>query len=354
MLNLTQSFIRNNRTFSNPQRITVRGLMLHSVGTAQPNAGVFVGRWNTATASTSVHGIIETEGRAFQLLPWTNRAWHAGGAANSTHIGIEMTEPANIRYTGSGANFVDNNPTATRTFVHDTYQTAVALFARLCGEFRLNPLADGVIISHSEGYRRGVASNHADVEHLWSRHGLSMAQFRRDVAAVAGGGGQMGSEPGEEIPATLFRVATQSSPLNCRVSPGPTAPILGTFARGALVTANRRFGDWLYVTDGRLTGWSSAAFLTEAVPIAVEALVRAGLINSPAYWMSRHREVPQLDRLLVSLSELSFGGRPVDTVETAIGILHRAGAIDEPEHWRIHHADLEFVDQLLKRAAGVL
>ena len=352
MLHLTQSFITRNRTFSAPQTITVRGLMIHSVGTPQPRASVFIRNWDTATASSSVHGVIEAGGRAFQLLPWTNRAWHAGGAANNTHIAVEMTEPTSIRYTGSGANFVDNDPATTRAFVHDTYATAVALFAQLCGEFRLDPLSDGVIISHAEGHRRGVASNHADVEHLWSRHGLTMAQFRRDIAAVIGGGS---GEPGEEIRATLFRVTTQTSPLNVRVSPHATAPIVGTFARGVVVRAARRAGDWLYVTDGTLTGWASATFLTEAVPLAVDALVQAGIINTPDHWLSRYRDLPHLDRLLVNLGGLTYsGGAAMTDVEAAIGVLHRAGAMNSPDYWRERYGEVRFLDVLLMRAAGAL
>ncbi|MCL2587867.1 MAG: N-acetylmuramoyl-L-alanine amidase [Oscillospiraceae bacterium] len=351
MLHLTESFIRRNRTFTAPQTITVRGLMIHSVGTPQPNASVFIRNWDTPQAAVSVHGIIEAGGRSFQTLPWTHRAWHAGGAANNTHIGIELTEPNTIRYTGRGAEFEDRDPARTRAFVHDTYQTAILLFARLCDDFRLNPLADGVIISHSEGRRRGIASNHADVEHLWSRHGLSMAQFRRDVAAARGGSGEVG----EEMDTTLFRVTTQSSPLNVRVSPNATAPILGTFARGALLTATRRSGDWLHVTDGKLTGWASAGFLSEAVPLAVEALVAAGIINSPNHWLRNHRAIPHLDRLLVNLAALTYtGGVPMTDVEAAIGVLNRAGAIASPAYWRERYGEVEFLDVLLKRAAGAL
>jgi len=116
----------------------------------------------------------------FQTLPWTHRAWHCGGSGNDTHIGVEMTEPNTIRYT-SGANFTDNNPIRTREFVLGTYNTAVSLVVHLCKEFNLNPLADGVLLSHSEAHRRGIASNHADVEHLWRRFNLTMDQFRRDV-----------------------------------------------------------------------------------------------------------------------------------------------------------------------------
>ena len=61
------------------------------------------------------------------------------------------------------------------------------LFAHLCQQFHLDPMADGVIISHSEGCRRGIASNHGDVEHLWSKFGLSMGQFRKDIKAAMEG-----------------------------------------------------------------------------------------------------------------------------------------------------------------------
>ena len=44
------------------------------------------------------------------------------------------------------------------------------------------------MISHSEGCKRGIASNHGDVEHLWSKFGLAMAQFRKDIKAAMEGG----------------------------------------------------------------------------------------------------------------------------------------------------------------------
>jgi len=49
-----------------------------------------------------------------------------------------------------------------------TYDSAVELFAQLCDEFNLDPLQDGVIISHNEGGLRGWAGRHVDPEHLWT------------------------------------------------------------------------------------------------------------------------------------------------------------------------------------------
>ena len=80
------------------------------------------------------------------------------------------------------------------------YKYAVELFAYLCRVYGLDPLADGVVISHSEGCKRGIASNHGDVEHIWKRFGLSMGQFRKDIRAAmdgsetgSGSGGDSGS-----------------------------------------------------------------------------------------------------------------------------------------------------------------
>jgi hypothetical protein len=54
----------------------------------------------------------------------------------------------------------------------------------LCKEFKLDPMKDGVLICHSEGYKRGVASNHADVTHWWPKHGKTMDDFRTDVNQI--------------------------------------------------------------------------------------------------------------------------------------------------------------------------
>lgn len=129
-----------------------------------------------------MHGFIQRDGTYYQTLPYTMRAWHCDGSANSTHIGIEMTEPASIVYTG-GASWRDLDPAATEAHVRGTYAAAVELFAQLCTQYALDPLEDGVIISHAEGAARGIASAHADPTHLWRAFGLTMDGFRADVAA---------------------------------------------------------------------------------------------------------------------------------------------------------------------------
>ncbi|GHU52011.1 hypothetical protein FACS1894132_00730 [Clostridia bacterium] len=181
-MTIKKKILEKNNCYLANRQIEVKGLMLHSVGCNQPSGEVFVNIFNTAKPNGTeicVHGFIDAE-NIYQTLPWNWRGWHAGGTANNTHIGVEMTEPNTIRYT-TGANFVDNNPVSTKIHVLSTYQNAIELFAFLCEEYKLDPLKD--IISHSEGYKLGVASGHADPEHLWKSFGLTMDKFRLDVKA---------------------------------------------------------------------------------------------------------------------------------------------------------------------------
>ena len=61
---------------------------------------------------------------------------------------------------------------------------AAELTAYLCKLYDLDPEADGVVICHSEGHTRGIASNHGDVMHWFPRHGKNMDDFRAEVARL--------------------------------------------------------------------------------------------------------------------------------------------------------------------------
>lgn len=183
-MKLIESIMTNNPCYKAGKKITVQGLMLHSVGCSQPKALAFINSWNKSTYDRAcVHAFIDgNDGTVYQTLPWNHRGWHGGGASNNTHIGVEMCEPACIKYTG-GASFTCSNLEEAKAVAKRTYVAAVELFAMLCSSYDLDPLADGVIISHKEGHKRGIASNHGDPEHLWTQLGLgyTMDGFRKDV-----------------------------------------------------------------------------------------------------------------------------------------------------------------------------
>ena len=191
-MKIIQSILTKNPCYKAGQKITVKGLMLHSVGCNQPKASVFVNTFNDPDLEVCVHAFIDgNTGDVYQTLPWNHFGWHCykgkNGSANNTHIGVEMCEPACIKYTG-GSSFTCSDLSTARAVAQRTYDTAVQLFAHLCNEYGLNPLADGVIISHKEGHSRGLASNHGDPEHLWNGLGMgyTMDTFRKAVKAAMG------------------------------------------------------------------------------------------------------------------------------------------------------------------------
>lgn len=194
-------YMTNNPCYArNKSTIKVTGLMLHSVGCPQPSKEVFYRNWNNSSYNRAcVHGFIDNDG-CIITLPcmettgtskpgYAHRGWHAGTgskgkaySANNSYIGIEMTEPSCIKYT-SGATFTCSNKPAATEFVMKNFKNAVEVFAQLCIYHDLNPLQSGVIICHAEGASLGIASNHADVNHLIKQLNLnySMDQFRQDV-----------------------------------------------------------------------------------------------------------------------------------------------------------------------------
>lgn len=187
-MRLYTQLLVHNSCYIKGEHIKPRGVMVHSTGAANPYLRRYLspddGRlgepssrhWNQGGVGACVHAFIgrlaDGSIAAYQTLPWTMRGWHCGGTGNDTHISFEICE----------------DKLADKGYFRATYQAAVELTAYLCKRFSLDPLADGVVLCHSEGYKRGIASNHADVMHWWGRYGVSMDNFRRDVAEKMKGG----------------------------------------------------------------------------------------------------------------------------------------------------------------------
>ena len=236
-MKIIQNILTKNPCYTAGKKITVKGLMLHSVGCPQPAASVFIKTWNSPEYNRAcVHAFIDgNTGNVHQTLPWNHRGWHGGGKCNDTHIGVEMCEPACIKYTG-GSTFTCADKATARAVVQRTYDTAVSLFAHLCSAYKLNPLADGVIISHKEGAAKGVASNHGDPEHLWKQLGMgyTMDTFRKAVKAAMGG--SSGNVSGGSAAGVPYLVKIDTATLNVRGGAGTNHPIVTTVNRGEIYT----------------------------------------------------------------------------------------------------------------------
>lgn len=201
-MNLNKLIFTENACYKAGRKITVKGIMVHSTGANNPWLKRYVGpddgklgknqynnHWNTyhpGGREVCVHGFIgklaDGSIATYQTLPWDHRGWHAGGSANDTHIGFEICEDG----------------LSDKTYFNKVYKEAVELCAYLCKQYGLT---EQNIICHSEGYKKGIASNHGDVMHWFPKHGKSMDTFRADVKTLLGGGTSTKPDTGTTIKA---------------------------------------------------------------------------------------------------------------------------------------------------------
>ena len=193
-MRLYTQLLTHNDCYLRGRTIRPQGVMVHSTGANNPWLRRYLapddGRlgtpsprhWNQSGVGACVHAMIgklaDGSVAVYQTLPWNMLGWHCGRSGNDTHIAFEICEDG----------------LTDEVYFRQTYRTAVELTAYLCLQYHLDPEADGVVLCHSEGYARGIASNHADVMHWWRKFGATMDDFRRDVAAEMQGGDDMTEE----------------------------------------------------------------------------------------------------------------------------------------------------------------
>lgn len=268
-MNIIKNYMTNSPLYKAKSTITPKGAFLHSVGCPQPKAAPFIKAMNKASASTGVTAFIQPDGTVYETLPiyfskkTAIKNWHAGkgknGSSNSRWIGVEMTEPGTIKYT-AGNSFRDLNPKKTKEHVAATYKYAVEYFAYLCEGFGWDPLKDGVILSHSEGHKRGYASNHGDVEHIWNKYGYTMNQFRKDVKAKMTANKKATTNKTTTKKSDSTKSVTkhyqiiETTGMNIREGAGTNTKKIGYYPFGKCFTINKvsANGNWGYIKN---KGW---------------------------------------------------------------------------------------------------
>lgn len=181
-MNLRKCILTNNACYKAGKTIIPKGIMVHSTGANNPNLSRYVApddgllgvnknnnHWNQDSPDgrkVCVHAFIgklkDGSIATYQTLPWNHLGWHSGGDANNTHIGFEICED----------DLIDSE------YFRAVFNEAVELCAYLCKQYNLS---ETDIICHSEGWKKGIASNHSDVMHWFPKHGESMDTFRAAV-----------------------------------------------------------------------------------------------------------------------------------------------------------------------------
>lgn len=274
-MNLQKLIFVNNDCYKKGKKMTPKGIMVHSTGANNPNLCRYVGpddgklgknkynnHWNQSGHEKCVHAFIgklaDGSIATYQTLPWNYEGWHSGSYSNSYisksankngYIGFEICED-------------DKTDASYLTLV---YNEAVELCAYLCKEYKLDPLADGVIISHKEGHDRKMASNHGDPDYWFKKHGMSMDNFRKAVKAKMGGAIESTPAPAptSKVIATK-QVNTPGDTLNVRSGASHTAKKLGQLKHGSKVDVyEKATNGWMRIKQDKLTGWVNGGFLID-------------------------------------------------------------------------------------------
>lgn len=181
-MKLITKYMTNNDCYKAGRKIKPKGIMVHSTATPGIMAGDWFSRWNKSykagqiNRQVCVHAFVDDK-EVYQYLPWDHRGWHAGGKANDTHIGFEICEPGGFSYSG-GSNMVGYDVSKHEAYFRKAWQNSVELCVMLCKKYGLT---EKDVICHSEGHKKGIASNHSDVMHWFPKHGESMDSFRAAV-----------------------------------------------------------------------------------------------------------------------------------------------------------------------------
>ena len=189
-MKINVKYMTNNDCYNANRKITPKGVMIHSTASPGVMASEWFDRWNKSykkgetNRQVCTHAFVDNK-EAWQYLPWNHRGWHCGGDGNNTHIGIEICEPSGFKY--SGSTMVGYDVNEQQEYFNAIWKNAIELTAQLCEEFNLDPEKEGVVLCHSEGHSKGIASNHADVMHWFPKHGKDMDDFRKAVKAVMNG-----------------------------------------------------------------------------------------------------------------------------------------------------------------------
>src|SRR5574344_1108348 len=187
-MNFNTLLLTENQCYLTGLKRTPKGIFVHSTGANNPYLKRYVGpndgklgvnkynhHWNRKYPegrSICVHAFIgkleDGTVATYQTLPWDMVGWHSGEGPNGNanylgYIGFEICEDG-----------LDD-----KDYFEKVYKEAVELCISLCGLYPTINVEN--IIGHYEGHERGIASNHGDPKHWFSRFGKSMDTFRADV-----------------------------------------------------------------------------------------------------------------------------------------------------------------------------
>lgn len=190
MLNIIKAHAVKNLCYIAAQKMTPRGIVVHSTGVNNPYLKRYVdapnevginqygNHWNVAKPSgreVCVHAFIGYDNnkqvRVAELLPLDICCWGVGTGKSGSY----NFNPAYIQFE------ICEDTLTDRTYYDKALSVAAEYCAQLCKAYGISIEK---IVGHCEAYRLGYGSNHSDPEHWMKNFGETMDDFRMKVSEI--------------------------------------------------------------------------------------------------------------------------------------------------------------------------
>lgn len=190
-MEIKQCIFTENDCYKAGQKITPKGIVVHSTGANNPNLKRYVqpddgllginnykNHWNRSGLSKCVHGFIGKDKngvvRVYQTLPFDYACWGVGKGSKGSY----NYNPAYIQFE------ICEDALTDEKYFADAFYNAIDFCVYLCKEYKLS--VDNVV-SHKEAHQKGYGSNHGDCDHWLKKFGKDMNWFRAEVKSRLAG-----------------------------------------------------------------------------------------------------------------------------------------------------------------------
>jgi hypothetical protein len=214
-VNIHKLILANNDCYKANQQMTPAGVMIHSTGANNPFLSRYLapddGRigknkyqndWNRPGLQQCCHAFVgklaDNSVALYQTLPFDICCWSSGSGS--------LTKAKSNNFPGNNANFLGfvqmeicEDDLTDAAYFNAVYALAADFAAYICQTYDI-PADERHVICHSEGHALGIASNHGDVMHWWTKFGKTMDDFRSDVSA------RLAEDAGYKTDSCIYRV----------------------------------------------------------------------------------------------------------------------------------------------------
>jgi LysM repeat protein len=184
-MEIKKCLLTKNDCYKKAQKITPKGIVVHSTGANNPNLKRYVqpddgilgknaynNHWNKSGKNVCVHAFIGKDKngvvRCYQTLPFNYACWGVGSGKKGSY----NYNPAYIQFE------ICEDNLKNKEYFEKAFKVAIDFCIYLAKEYNIKVEN---IVSHHEAHLQGYGSNHADCDHWLKKFGKNMDWFRSEV-----------------------------------------------------------------------------------------------------------------------------------------------------------------------------